>query len=119
MDAQVTDRIRRTVLQVVGMLVRKDYVGIETLSNGVRLKAEHIEAGVNDYGRTLTDPPECAYDNIDVVAVNGRSPAEYSLRFRLFTKEEGQSDLELQATLIDDNAAAEIMRVEIDGILVA
>ena len=101
------------------MLSRRDYAGVEALSNGVRLKAEHIESGVNDYGRTLTDPPDDAYDNIDVVAVDGRSPAEYSIRFRLFTKEEGQSDLELQATLIDDNEPSEVMRVEVDGILVA
>ena len=100
------------------MLVNKDYYGLETLTNGIRLKAEHLETAVAEYGRTLTEPPDSAYNDADIVHVDGSSPSQYSIRFRLFTEEEGQSDLELQATLFDETSY-EVMRVEIDNVLVA
>lgn len=98
--------------------MREDYAGLAELTDGKRLKAEHIESGVKEYGRTLVKPPEQAYDYVDVVYVEDSSPPQYSIRFALFTCEEGRSDLELQATLIDDGSGA-TMKVEIDGILVA
>ena len=119
MNTITQTRIRRTVKTVVEMLVNADYEALEALTGGVRLRSEHIESGVIDYGKTLTSPPEYAYDDIDVVEVAGKAAPEYSIRFRLFTEEEGQSDLELQATLVDENGNAPEMRVEIDNIIVA
>ena len=118
MNTTTQKRIRQSVKKVVAMLVNADYKGLEALAGGVRLRSDHIESGIVDYGKTLTFPPESAYDVIDVVEVPGKTPSEYSIRFRLFTKEEGQSDLELQATLVDDNANGPEMRVEIDNIIV-
>jgi hypothetical protein len=112
-------RIRQSIKKIVDMLVNADYKGLEAITGGVRLRSDHIESGIVDYGKTLTFPPENAYDDIDVVAVADKTPSEYSIRFRLFTTEEGQSDLELQATLVDDNANGPEMRVEIDNIVVA
>ena len=101
------------------MLVAKDYGGLEALSQGVRLTAEQIEAGVTVYGRRLVDPPDAADQDLDVVQIQGKTPPAYSVRFRLSTEEEGRSDLELQATFIDAGPSEDVMVVEIDGVLVA
>lgn len=103
---------------IVRMLVRKEYDGLEAMSDGIRLKAEHIASGISEYGRTLVDPPKEAYDALDIIQISGEVPSQYSIRFLLFTAEEGESDLELRVTLIDDSPDA-LMRAEIDGILVA
>lgn len=54
----------------------------------------------------------------DVIPIRGAVPPAYSVRFRLFTLEEGPSDLELQATFIG-YPSDEMMRVELDNIIVA
>ncbi|HSN98079.1 MAG TPA: hypothetical protein VLS89_07260 [Candidatus Nanopelagicales bacterium] len=110
--------IERTLRAVVELLVRKDYSGLERLTHGVRLRASELEKGVDDYGRTLVFPPSDAFSRADVIPIRGASPQAYSVRFRLHTREEGQSDLEMQATFIDD-PGAEMMVVEIDNIIVA
>ena len=117
-DTNLRLRIRRTLKRVVELLVQLDYAGLERISGGVRLRAADIEAGVVDYGRTLTYPPTSAYEDIDVVRIDGTVPPEYSIRFRLFTEEESRPDLELQATFVDDNPAEDVMRVELENILV-
>jgi hypothetical protein len=53
-----------------------------------------------------------------VVPISKTSPPEYSIRFRLYTEEEGRSDLEIQATLIDTEKTS-LMKVEFDNVLVA
>ena len=118
MDTNTRIRIRRTIKRIIEMLVEGDYRGVEAMTNGIRLRADYIESGVVDYGKRLIYPPPEAYDKIDVVNVAGKSPPQYSIRFRLFTEEEGHSDLELQATLLDTNPGADDMRVEVDNILV-
>jgi hypothetical protein len=98
--------------------VDQNYLELERLSHGVRLKAEHIRAGIAEYGRVLALPPEGIYDLLDIILISNTHPAEYSIRCPLYTAEEGRSDLEVQATLIDDSTNAALMRFEIDGILV-
>lgn len=111
--------IERTIRAVVELLVRRDYAALERLTSGVRLKASEIESGIVDYGRTIVSPPPDAFANLDVIPILGSKPHAYSVRFRLFTKEEGQSDLELQATLILARGPFEQMDVEVDNIRVA
>jgi hypothetical protein len=111
--------MRNTLRLLTDYLVREDYAGLEKLTNGVRLQARYIASGIADYGRTLTCPPDATFDDIDSVLIEGASPPAYSIRFQLFTKEEGKSDLELQATFIDDSPSSGYMRAELDGILVA
>lgn len=110
-------KIKGTLRHIMSLFVRKDYVALEKLSNGVRLKASEIEEGVSEYGRTLVFPPPEAFQNVDVIPIRGHVPQKYSIRFNFYTIEEGESDLQLQATFIDD-PTTEQMRVEIDGILV-
>lgn len=110
-------KIEGTLRDIMNLFVRKDYVALEKLSKGVRLKASEIEEGITEYGRTIVVPPAEAFQNIDVIPIRGHVPQEYSIRFDFYTIEEGKSDLQLQATFIDD-PTTEQMRVEIDGILV-
>lgn len=73
---------------------------------------------VDEYGCTLVFPPPEAFSHPDVIAIRNPSPQAYSVRFRFYIEEEGLSDLELQATLIED-PTGDLMTVELDGILVA
>jgi hypothetical protein len=86
----------------------------------VRLKASEIEYGVKVYGKTLVLPPPDAYSQVDVIPVrlSARTPQAYSIRFRLYTEEEGHSDLEVQATFVEESSS-DFMTVELDDILVA
>lgn len=118
MTEETRQRIEATVRHVVDLLVAKDYQAIETLTGGLRLRKHEIESGVLEYRRRLITPPTGAYRLVDVVAISNMSPAEYSIRFRLYTEEEGRSDLEIQATLIDSEETA-LMKVEFDNVLVA
>lgn len=110
--------IARTLQRVVELLVRQDYAALERLSSGVRLTAAEIESGIIDYGRSLVMPPPEAFRNADIIPVRGSRPQAYSVRLRLYTQEEGASDLELQATLVEDQGT-DLLKVEIDNILVA
>jgi hypothetical protein len=110
--------IGRTLRRVLELLVQKDYPALERLTRGVRLKASEIESGIGGYKRTLILPPEGAFSRADIIPIRARIPQAYSVRFRLFTREEGESDLELQVTLVE-KPDADLMVVEIDNILVA
>lgn len=108
--------IQSALREVVELLVSQDYDRIEKLTGGSRLSANEIEQGIRDYGRTLVSPPLEAYELADVIQISNSAPPEYSIRFRLYTKEEGRSDLEIQATL---KKQAGSMVIELDNILVA
>lgn len=118
MNKETTRRIEDTVRHVVALLVAGQYQAIESLTDSVRLKKKEIEAGVREYGRRLVAPPDDAYKLIDVVPITDTLMSEYSIRFRLYTEEEGQSDLEVQITLVDTNGTS-LMKVELDNIIVA
>jgi len=59
-------------------------------------------------------PPESWFQNIDVIEIEGRAPRQWSVRFDLWTAEEGRSDLTLELTLTENNK--ELYGVEIDNI---
>jgi hypothetical protein len=117
-SATPASSIEDTLRNVVSLMVQRDYATLETLTNGVRLRASEIEASITEYGRTIVLPPPEAFSDIDMIPICASVPTAYSIRFRLYTSEEGRSDLELQATFID-NPPAKQMRVEIDNIIVA
>ncbi|WP_039145639.1 DUF7668 domain-containing protein [Leisingera sp. ANG-DT] len=109
-------KISVTTRLVVQMLVEGDFDSIEKLSGGNRLSAADISSAVEEYGRTLISPPEESYSNIDAVQIEDELPSMWSVRFHLWTEEEGQSDLSIVLTLSD--IGRDLMRVDFDGILV-
>src|SRR5215211_4599568 len=92
-------KIKATVHQIVAMLMQADYDELERLTNSRRLTAAEIAEGVREYGGALVMPPEDAFDNLDVIEVEGANPREWSVNVNLWTAEEGQSDLTLELTL--------------------
>ena len=96
------------------MLVHGDYEGLEKLTNGKRLYATEIRDGVNDYGRTLVMPPDSTFDKLNIVRVEGITPAKWDVRVDLWTQEEGRSDLTLELTLKDNDN--ELYDVQLDNI---
>lgn len=110
----IEERIRSTVATLVQWLVEADYSAIEQFTGGVRLPAKLIQDAISEYGKTLVMPPDINYTDMDVVQVNGSVPPSWSIRVRLWTREEGRSDLTLECTLIDQAGA--LMGTEIDNL---
>lgn len=114
MEAKLSHKIENTVKFLVELLVDNRYQDIEDLTKGIRLDATQIRQAIDDYGRTLTRPPESEYSNLDVIEVQGTSPRKWSVRFDLWTEEEGRSDLSIELTLLD--SGDDTLNVEIDNI---
>lgn len=100
--------------QVVAMLVERDYVGLETLTNSKRLTAHQIEQAVTVYGAKLRMPPPTVFNDLDVVEVGNAKPRTWSVRHDLWAAGEGRSDLSLELTLTESEDSG--FEVEIDGI---
>ena len=78
------------------------------------MTAVEMAEGVSAYGGRLILPPADAFDNLDVVEVEGTQPREWSVNVGLWTAEEGRSDLTLELTLREGEE--EIFDVEIDNV---
>jgi len=113
MDAEL-EKIILTIKKIVGLLVQKKYPEIEQLSCGVRLTAEEISQAICDYDGILILPPENDFNNVDVIEITESKPRSWSVRYDLWTEEEGRSDLSLEVTLIDSKD--EVMGVELDNL---
>jgi hypothetical protein len=108
-------KIKMTVLNILKLLVNNEYESIEQFTNGIRLQAVDIKEAIDSYGRTLIMPPDTEYENlIDIIEISNSIPKKWSIRFDLWTREEGKSDLSLEMTLIESNN--ELMNVEFDDI---
>lgn len=110
----MNDKIERTVRQVVSLLVDGEYEKLAWLTNNTRLRAEHIRDAVSEYPGTLVMPPESAFNRIDMIAIKGPPPPQWSIRFDLWTLEGSRSDLSIEMTLIDSNG--ELAAIELDDI---
>jgi hypothetical protein len=102
------------VRQLIAWLVAGDYDAAAHCSHGVRLSADQMRQAVLAYGRTLTMPPAAAFDEIDAIEVKSARSPTWSVRFDLWTVEEGRSDLSLECTLIDHGVGK--IDVEIDNL---
>jgi hypothetical protein len=110
----VADRIADLIKQVVAWLVAGDYVSIERRSRGVRLSANLMREAIAQYGRTLSMPPEDSFRNLDVISVQSADVPTWSIRFDLWTVEQGRSDLSLECTVSDHSG--EDLDLEIDNL---
>lgn len=107
-------RITITVKRLVEWLVNGDLTAIEQYTGGVRLSADLLRDAITEYGHKLVMPPEKALENIDVIEVTGAIPRKWSVRFDLWTEDEGRSDLTLECTLIDSEN--DFLDAEVDNI---
>lgn len=113
MSMKSIEKIERTIRHVVALLVAGMYARLERESLG-RLSAKMLEEAVSDHGRTLVMPPEAEFGKIDIIEISGASPARHSVRFDLWTDEEGRSDLTIELTLVDGQR--ELMDFELDNL---
>jgi hypothetical protein len=108
-----TATLRQIAHDIASALVARDYAAIETLTRRRRLSAEAMTTAVNQYGRTLIMPPPEEFEKLDCVEVRGANPRTFGIRFDLWTKEEGRSDLTLEFTVRGNDDSYE---VEVDDL---
>lgn len=109
-----SEKLRRTVSHVTGLLEKEAYEALAILTRGVRLTADEMREAIRDYGRRIAPFPEAGYLELNVVEVRGTNPRQWSVDVPLFTGNEGRSDLTLSITLTESNAL--FYEIEIDGI---
>ena len=102
------------IKQLVAWLVGGNYFEIETRSRGVRLSADLMRQSIEEYGRTLIMPPDKVFSNIDAIRVPNADRPTWSVRFDLWTKEEGRSDLSVECTIFDRGDGE--LELELDNI---
>ena len=109
------EQIRLLVARIIALLVTAEYGQIVELTGGVRMSAEEIGSTISDYSRTLVNPPENAYQLLDVIRVNNTAREQYSVRMPLWTEQEGRSDLtlDLMVTASDDQPAVELHDIHV------
>lgn len=92
----------RLVSQLVSKLVNRNYDGIkpEEYCNGIT--GEDIQRSIKEYGRTLVDLPNQAFELADWYE-SSDAPNTWILEIPLWTKEEGRSDLTLTVIVTFDN----------------
>ncbi len=112
-----TEKMRKTIICVIDLLVRGEYRSLEVLSGGNRLTAEQLQQAVAEYGCRLVPPPTNTIESLvygDVGEVKGSSPTHWPVYVILWTAEEGRSDLTLDLTLVD--SPGELYSVEINDL---
>jgi hypothetical protein len=100
------------VKRLVKLLVAGNERLVEQVTKGVRLSSAEIRAALREYGGTLVMPPDAAFEKLDAIEVEGSRPRRWSVRFDLWTKEEGASDLSMELTIV---ASAPEPVVELDN----
>lgn len=108
--------LAEVVKSLVGLLVAGEWPELGRLVPGSRLSIEDMRVAVADYGRTLAMPPQETFDKLDVVDIAATSQQTVSVRFPLWTVEEGRSDLELVLTITE--VADGLWRACVDDLLV-
>jgi len=94
--------------------VAQNFDAVTEYSLGVRLTSDQMRQAIFDYGRKLIMPPDSAFENLDVIRVVNAQHPTWSVRFDLWTEEEGRSDLTLECTVID--RGGEFLGIEIDNL---
>jgi len=97
----LNSRVVALIRQVIAWLVGGNFLDIEARSGGVRLSADLMRQAIEKFGRTLIMPPDEVFSNMDVIRVPNADRPTWSVRFDLWTKEEGRSDLSVECTVID------------------
>lgn len=108
--------VRQALQRITGPLVRGDYAEVERRAAASRVPADDLARVIREYGRTLVMPPNDTYDWCDVVQVARPGPPTWSVWCPLWTREDGRSDVTLQATVAE--SAANFADIEIDDLRV-
>lgn len=111
------EKFRKTLLYVLDLLVRGEYQALETLSRGRRLTAQEMQETVVRWPYRLVMPPDNDLSDIvygEIKNITGSNPIQWATDVKLWTAEEGWSDLTLSLTLT--NEPGDLYDVEIDNL---
>jgi len=111
---QCRDEFREILQKLMRHLVRKDYLEIERMTNGIRLRGIEIDQAIKSYGRNLVAPEESHFDLMHIVEIENKDQRRWSVVIPLCTEEEGRSDLTLEATIVETGLDKYLL--ELDGI---
>jgi hypothetical protein len=108
----VPNGFREPITDLVEALARGDFASLERDGRAGRLGGEGLRRSISEYGRTLTDLPDEAYDLAEAGAVTAR-PGEWWIVIPMWTTEEGRSDLSLELAALPTSDGH---RVEVTGL---
>jgi hypothetical protein len=89
---------KEAIQSLIHDLVVGDFEAIVASKRGGDHTPEELRRGVEEYGRTLVDPPDDVWNLVYVYPITGRDGV-YAVEVPLWTVEEGESDLTLSLTL--------------------
>jgi len=114
MNTSTEEDLKNEALSVIRLIADQQYVQVERLTHGIRLRAADIEGAVKRYGRHLIGPPPDILALIDVVSVRHPYP-RWSIVAPLWTQEEGRSDLSVEMTMEQKDG---VLQMQLDDIRV-
>jgi hypothetical protein len=114
--AVIPNPVQSALDEIVPLLVAGRMEDIQRIDRGGRMKADEWRTRIAEDGKTLTRPPQGDFESSDVVPLHGKEGSAWSVWYRLWTREEGKSDLGVQLTVHHDGHTLEI---EADDLRVA
>jgi hypothetical protein len=112
----IPDPVRSALDEIVPLLVAGRMEDIQRIDRGGRMKADEWRTRIAEYGKTLRKPPQGDFETSDVIPLQGQEGSAWSVWYRLWTVEEGKSDLAVELTVYYDGQNVEIdadsLRVE-------
>jgi hypothetical protein len=102
----VNQQVLAVLERVVSLLVAGELEELQRMDRGGRMRSDEWRARLNEYGRTLITPPASDFVTADVVRITGQSA--WSVWYRLWTADEGKSDLGLELTVRDRGADTDV-----------
>ncbi len=108
-------KLVKTILRLLQFLVEARYEELANLSQSGSLTPQQIREAVETWPYSLVMPPNSGLHDLvydEVVEVTATSPTEWSVYVNLWTKEEGKSDLTLEATVYDNSSEYYDLRID-------
>jgi hypothetical protein len=91
--------------------VKGDYATAEAITRGERMSAGELRKVITDYGMTLVNPPDQAFEELEFLEIVGAGPPTHGVVCDLWTVEEGLSDLSLEMYLEELTHAVYIPKI--------
>ena len=119
MTKEEKDKMKFLVLQLVRLLVKNDYQALQKLAGGERYATrenlDDLKASIDEYGATFVLPPDSEFESTSIYEVEDSSPRRWAIVMSLWTKEEGRSDLSLEAAITEgaDHYAIELENIHV------
>ncbi len=113
----IPNPVRAALEQVVALLVAGRLDELERIDRGGRMRAEEWRSRLAEYGRTVTQPPDPDFESADIVPLRGQENTAWSVWYRLWTEEEGRSDLAIELTV--RYRGGDDVEIEVDDLRVA